>query len=199
MGEVGDDFFRRLAALVLFAEFPVPLFWLVLHPRAAFWRGRMRAAFATAVLVAWGVGGAFLIIFHAALFANGRRPIWAIVLGLALIVCDVWMFRIAQRDLGTARIVGKTELTGGGELARTGIYGRMRHPRYTGMFAGVAGAGLLAGTLQLWWVAAIWFPLAISAILLEEREMRQRFGTEYEEYCRRVPRFLPLRFRARER
>ena len=28
-------------------------------------------------------------------------------------------------------------------------------------------------------------------MLLEERELRERFGTEYEDYCRRVPRYLP--------
>jgi len=27
--------------------------------------------------------------------------------------------------------------------------------------------------------------------MLEERELRERFGAEYDAYCRRVPRFLP--------
>jgi protein-S-isoprenylcysteine O-methyltransferase Ste14 len=30
-------------------------------------------------------------------------------------------------------------------------------------------------------------------VLLEERELRDRFGAEYEEYCRRVPRYIPKR------
>ena len=28
-------------------------------------------------------------------------------------------------------------------------------------------------------------------VLLEERELRNRFGAEYEAYCARVPRFVP--------
>jgi len=27
--------------------------------------------------------------------------------------------------------------------------------------------------------------------MLEERELRERFGAKYDAYCRRVPRFLP--------
>jgi protein-S-isoprenylcysteine O-methyltransferase Ste14 len=30
-------------------------------------------------------------------------------------------------------------------------------------------------------------------VLLEERELRDRFGAEYDEYCRRVPRYIPGR------
>jgi protein-S-isoprenylcysteine O-methyltransferase Ste14 len=191
-------FLRGLAALVLFVEMPVPLFWLVLHPRTAYWRGRLRAAFATGVIVAWGIGGAFLVSFRATIFRRNPPFVWAIAAGLLLVAFDFYIFRVAHRNLGTARIVGKTELDGGGELARTGIYARMRHPRYTGMFAAVAGACFLAGTLRMWLVVAGWLPLAMTAILLEEREMRRRFGPAFDEYRRRVPRFLPLRFRARE-
>jgi protein-S-isoprenylcysteine O-methyltransferase Ste14 len=28
-------------------------------------------------------------------------------------------------------------------------------------------------------------------VLLEERELRDRFGAEYDAYCRRVARYLP--------
>jgi protein-S-isoprenylcysteine O-methyltransferase Ste14 len=34
-------------------------------------------------------------------------------------------------------------------------------------------------------------------VRLEERELRERFGTAYEEYCRRVPRFV-LKLRPRD-
>jgi len=28
-------------------------------------------------------------------------------------------------------------------------------------------------------------------VLLEEKELKERFGHDYEEYCRRVPRYIP--------
>jgi protein-S-isoprenylcysteine O-methyltransferase Ste14 len=185
---------KGLAAAVLFFELPVPIFWLVLHLPIGFWRKHVRAAYPSAVLVAWGVVGFALIMFHDSLFSREAPPVWAIILGLALIACDGWMFHLAHRDMGTSRIVGRVELSGGGEMASAGIYARIRHPRYAGMMAAVAGACLLAGTLTLWVVAAVWWLVAMLSIAMEERELRARFGSAYVEYSRRVPRILPLRF-----
>ncbi len=184
----------RVAATVLFMEMPVPLYWFVVHPQVGFWRQHVRAGYITGLTVAWGLGGAFLARFHSALFAHKAAPAWAIVAGVALIAFDPYIFMRAHRDLGTSRLVGEAEMMGRGELERTGIYSRMRHPRYLGMMAAILGACLLAATPALWLVAAAWWLLAMLAILLEEREMRRRFGPAFEEYSRRVPRFLPLRF-----
>jgi methanethiol S-methyltransferase len=79
----------------------------------------------------------------------------------------------------------------------TGLYRFVRHPRYAGMFAAVVGAGILAGTRAIAILVALWIPLMLVVIGLEERELKARFGSAYVEYSRAVPRFLPVRFRAR--
>jgi protein-S-isoprenylcysteine O-methyltransferase Ste14 len=191
-------FLDWLAAVVLWFELPIPLFWLVMHPLVGYWRTRQRAAYTVALLAAWGAVTAYLMALHARLFASERVPSASIVVGIALLVLDVYLFRRAQRDLGKWRLVGKLELSGGGELATEGIYARMRHPRYAGMMIAVLGACLLAGSRWLWLTAAAWGLLALLAIRLEERELRARFGAAYESYCRRVPQFVPIRFRLRE-
>lgn len=191
-------FLDWVAAIVLFVEMPVPLYWFVVHPQVGFWRRHVRAGYLTGLVTAWGIGGAFLARFHGVLFAQETAPAWAILAGVALIAFDPYIFTRAHRDLGTSRLVGEAEMKGSKELTRTGIYARIRHPRYLGMMAAILGACLLAATPVLWFVAAGWWLLAILAILLEEREMRRRFGAVFEEYSRRVPRFLPLRFGPRE-
>jgi len=113
--------------------------------------------------------------------------------GLCLIVFEGWIFWRVHRDLGTARLVGKTELSGGGILESGGIYARIRHPRYVGSFLAIVGACLLAGTAVTWTIAAIWLVLMRLAIALEESELRKRFGTRYEDYARAVPQFFPAR------
>jgi protein-S-isoprenylcysteine O-methyltransferase Ste14 len=185
-------YLRWVAGLVLFLQLPVPLYWLVMHPQIHFWRRHQKAAYFAGVLLAWPPVAMGLVAFRHKLFLVGAPSMWRMVLGFALIVFEGWLFWCARRDLGTARFVGTTELSAGGEVISRGIYAHVRNPRYDGSFLAIVGACFLAGTLGLWMVAAGWTILMLMAIAMEEREMRERFGESYLEYCRRVPRFLPF-------
>jgi protein-S-isoprenylcysteine O-methyltransferase Ste14 len=191
-------FLRFIAAFVLWFELPVPFYWFILHPYSAYWRRRQRTAFMTAIMV-WPIGFLLLVLFYRDLFAQQPPRTWALTAGFLLIFLEGWLFVRVKRDLGAARLIGKTELEGGGEMQIAGVYRFVRHPRYAGMLGAVIGAGLLAGTLTLWIVIALWTPLALLAIRMEEKELERRFGAAYIEYSRAVPRFLPIRFRARTR
>jgi protein-S-isoprenylcysteine O-methyltransferase Ste14 len=190
--------FSWVAAAVLFLQLPIPLFWFVLHPRVEYWRRHQKAGYITGVLFSWGPVTACMVLFRHELFRQGWPPLWSMAAGIGLITLEAWIFMCVKRDLGAARLVGQVELSGGGEVVRRGIYARMRHPRYVGSFLAIVGACLLAGTRVMWLVAAAWTLLTLIAILLEERELRARLGASYEDYCRRVPRFFPLRTKPRE-
>jgi len=77
-------------------------------------------------------------------------------------------------------------------LVTDGVYARVRHPQYTGLFVMVFGEGVVHWPTVLS-VAA--FPVIVLAYTLlarkEERQMVERFGDEYREYQRRVPMFVP--------
>jgi protein-S-isoprenylcysteine O-methyltransferase Ste14 len=187
-------FLDWLAAIVLFLQLPIPLYWFVLHPGVNFWRRRSRAtAMWSAALVAWPPVGVLLFVFHQRFFAHTAPPLWRMVAGLGLLLLEIFILVRVTRDLGGARLVGQMELSGGGELAVSGIYGVMRHPRYTGSLAAIIGACLLAGTEWTWVAAGVWSALMLVSIGFEERELRRRFGAAYAGYARRVPRFLPPR------
>jgi protein-S-isoprenylcysteine O-methyltransferase Ste14 len=183
--------FGWLAAIVMFLHLPIPIYWFVVHPCGKFWRTRPAAEFAVGLLASWPPVTACLILYRRELFGAHRPSVAAVVAGLILICLEIWIFWRVHHDLGTARLVGKAELSGAGELARQGIYGRTQHPRYTGSFLALMGACLLVATRAAWIVAAVWTVLMLAAILLEEKELRARFGASYEEYCRSVPRFIP--------
>jgi protein-S-isoprenylcysteine O-methyltransferase Ste14 len=186
-------FLQMVAGFFLFLELPIPIYWLILHPFNSFWRNRVRAAFWFAGLTAWTAGGVLLWIFRPLLLA-AARPSWvAIAAGLALLGIEVYLLLRVERELGGRRLVGHAELTGTGEMCTGGLYAHERHPRYTGMFCAVVGAALLAGTLRLWAILAVWWMLALTVIHLEERELAARFGPAYVAYRKRVPAFLPFR------
>ena len=189
-------FLHALAGFVLFFELPIPIYWLILHPFNSFWRSRVRAAFWFAGLTAWTCGGGVLWYFRHMLVAATPPPWFTIAAGFVLIAIEGFLFVRVERELGSRRLVGHAELTGTGEIYSSGLYARVRHPRYAGMFSAVLGAALVAGTPLLWVVLAIWCPFALMVIRLEEKELAARFGPAYEEYRRRVPAFLPFRMRA---
>jgi len=189
-------FLHVIAGFVLFFELPIPIYWLILHPFNSFWRTRVRAAFWFAGLTAWTCGGVLLWFFRHKLLASTRPSWFSLAAGAALIAVEGYLFVRVERELGSRRLVGHAELTGTGEMFSGGLYARVRHPRYAGMFSAVLGAALLAGTPLLWIVLVVWWPFALIVIRLEEKELAARFGPGYEAYRKRVPAFLPFRLRA---
>lgn len=187
------NIFTWVAAVIFFLQLPNPIFWLVVHPQIGYWRGRATAAYTTALIVSWGGVTASLIAFRHLLFRDAHPGDLEIGFGLLLIAADLWLFARARRDLGTSRLIGKPELSGGGEVVDTGIYSYLRNPRYVGMIASVIGACCLAATPLMWGVVAFWTVLVLMVVRFEERELRSRLGATYIEYCRRVPRFIPRR------
>jgi protein-S-isoprenylcysteine O-methyltransferase Ste14 len=189
-------FLHWFAVVILMAEMPVPIYWLVMHGGIGFWRRRDRGRlpYWVAVIAAWGLGGWLLYHFvRPQLFVATARPWWAVAAGAALMLADVAIFSIAESELGGRRLVGQAELAAKGEMAVGGLYAHVRHPRYLGMMLGVLGVCLLAGSPLLWILAAAWWIAALAIIRIEERELRQRFGPAYAAYAERVPMLLPLR------
>ncbi|MFZ5843153.1 isoprenylcysteine carboxylmethyltransferase family protein [Permianibacter sp. IMCC34836] len=78
-----------------------------------------------------------------------------------------------------------------GQLARTGLYARIRHPQYVGFVVIMFGFLLQWPTL----VTLIMFPILLVVYwrlaLAEEREMEQQFGDVYRNYVANTPRFIP--------
>ncbi|MGC1597358.1 MAG: hypothetical protein WA774_18535, partial [Candidatus Acidiferrales bacterium] len=70
-----------LAAIVLFAQLPIPLYWFVIHPQVEFWRNHRSAGYATGLLLAWLPVTVFLVIFRRGLFLQVWPPPWRAVLG----------------------------------------------------------------------------------------------------------------------
>jgi len=77
-------------------------------------------------------------------------------------------------------------------LVTGGFYSACRNPMYVGNVLIVTGFALAYGSLASYLFVIPFFLFVYVAITVaEETYLSARFGAEYDEYCRRVPRILP--------
>jgi protein-S-isoprenylcysteine O-methyltransferase Ste14 len=123
----------------------------------------------------------------------GTNPV-LIGLAVPLLVVSGAMRRSLSKHLRFAILTGIPELAPkqhGTALLTEGLYSRMRHPRYVQACLGVAAYTLICNYLATYVLFLVIVVIILLLVPMEERELRQRFGIEYETYCARVPRFIP--------
>jgi protein-S-isoprenylcysteine O-methyltransferase Ste14 len=94
-----------------------------------------------------------------------------------------WLMAAAWRVLYTAKRAG--------ELATNGAYAAIRHPQYTGFFLIMVGFLLQWPTLPTLLMFPVLLVVYRKLALHEEAEVRAEFGSDYEDYAARTPRFVP--------
>jgi hypothetical protein len=186
-----------LALIAVMSYIPALGWWYLVHPFVGFWRRLGRPLFYTIMTVtSFAVMGAIYLIREPLLAVEyGANPVfWPLVVlfyGAAIVI------GVRSRKYLKPKIqLGVPELAPGrgeGKLLTEGIYGRVRHPRYIAVFLGTVGAAFFTNYLAVYVVAVLVAPALYLVVVLEEKELRDRFGEQYVEYCRRVPRFLPRR------
>ena len=80
--------------------------------------------------------------------------------------------------------------TSPGEMATQGLYRASRNPQWLGMAAMLFGTCVAIGS---WTAVTLWLAAAVGyhfRILGEETACRRQYGAAYEDYLKRVPRYL---------
>lgn len=190
------DALRYGLAWLAVASLPAAVgYWYVLHPFVDFWRrvGKAGTFSALALLFALNVGAAWWWR-DALLPPSARPPLPFVIVGAILYLAAAGLQTLIRRQLNLSVLAGSPELDAdgaGGKLLDQGLYAHMRHPRYVTVMLGMLGAAFLVDYPAVWWLVALLGPGLYGVVLLEERELRRRFGARYVEYARRVPRFVP--------
>jgi len=77
------------------------------------------------------------------------------------------------------------------KLVRQGLYRCSRNPMYVGVLIAVFGQAIVFGSLDVAvYGAVLWVCFHLVVILLEEPHLRKERGASFDEYCRRVPRWI---------
>jgi protein-S-isoprenylcysteine O-methyltransferase Ste14 len=190
------DELRYVIALALLLVMPgVYLYWFLVHPWVHLWR-RI------------GVPRTLVIIYTPIVLAATalwlvRKPLLAVEWGTdwrliaaatPFFALAAWLRRQLAGKLTFTTLIGIPELDPNRRPARLltdGIYARLRHPRYVQILVALAGYALVANYLAAYVIAGVGLVWLWLVVRIEERELRERFGAEWEAYAARVPRFLP--------
>jgi protein-S-isoprenylcysteine O-methyltransferase Ste14 len=186
-----------LGVLAFVAYAPGLLFWLVIHPWARSWRALGPARTYLIVFSALAALGALLFQLRQRLLGQDLGTSWSLITFSLVVYGACAWFGLAYgrrvTHLSVPSRMGVPELSTDGPqvLVRDGFYRVVRHPVYLNAAVwGIAYALIVnyVGAYVLF-VAAI--PVLYVITVLEERELIDRFGEEYREYRREVPRFIP--------
>lgn len=96
--------------------------------------------------------------------------------------------------IGLAYIVrgGRNRQVYADNLVIEGFFAHCRNPLYVGNLLVFIGLMLIHGSPYFILIGSAFYIFAYMAITAaEEQFLHQKFGEEYEEYCRNVPRFIP--------
>jgi len=78
------------------------------------------------------------------------------------------------------------------KLITNGVYAITRNPVYSGGFLMCLGAIFISNNLLLFFVPIIcWIYMTIFLISTEEKWLRDLYGQEYTDYCKKVNRCIP--------
>jgi protein-S-isoprenylcysteine O-methyltransferase Ste14 len=153
---------------------------------------RRRAALGTAVFTVALPGSVVVLVPWLLTGWRVAESAWLRGLGVLLIVAALPVFvsfllRFVREGIGTPAPILPPE-----RLVVGGPFERVRNPGYLSVIAMVLGQAALFGSSAVaLWALAIAVGFHGFVVLYEEPALRRRFGSDYEAYCRRVPRWLP--------
>lgn len=146
--------------------------------RAVQWRRRIALGVAILFL-------GFLLPFVCAVWLHSNPLFYAQIehAGIFLI-----FIAIAGRTWSALHIGGSKKV----RLVDTGPYSVVRNPLYLFTLIGAAGIGAQTSSL----IVTLACPIIVACVLMvvvsrEEEYLRTKFGAAFDDYTRRVPRFLP--------
>lgn len=131
----------------------------------------------------WIVGGRPLLsVPLGSLRLVGVLPL---ALGVSILLRCAWAFAVVGR--GTPAPIDPPRV-----LVVEGLYRLVRNPMYVGVVLTLLGEAIVFASVNLLiYGAAFWLVAHFFVVLYEEPALGRRFGPQYDEYRRRVPRWIP--------
>ncbi len=190
-----------LGWLVCTAYATIPGYWLMIHPRAAYWRAQTRNPYRR-ILPLWALMMATLLLITSRFrgITLYQAP-WAWLPAAVLFALGISLYKAGGANFTAKQLQGRPELSPRQEeqhLVTTGIQAHVRHPFYVAHFCEMLAWTLGTGLFVCFALTAFTILSGTFMIRAEDAELEQRFGETYREYREKVPAVIPrLRYRYR--
>lgn len=190
--------FQPIGLLLVLLYPGVLVFWLVMHAGIKRWRKLGKRAFGIASL-GWPMTAIPLVYFRHQIFGppvyvSGQESMLMLLLGTITLFMAIVIAWFAGRAITLRTLVGLPELEpekNAQALLNTGIYARTRNPVYLVHWLLIFSAAAIVGSPANWSLFLIDCVVLPLMIRTEEHELLERYGDQFSEYMRRVPRFFP--------
>jgi protein-S-isoprenylcysteine O-methyltransferase Ste14 len=185
----------KLIALITLIVWPViPLFWIPVHLFPRFFRKLKLFTYAIPV-IAW-LPVAYLIYQNRDLLLYYKLNFPGIIrgTGIFLLIAGSGMHLWTAKLLDFWGLIGLPEVYEKmkGRLVATGAFSVVRHPTYLAHTIMFTGVFLASGVISVGIVTCVDFlVINLFVIPLEEKELLGRFGEEYRDYMKKVPKLIP--------
>jgi protein-S-isoprenylcysteine O-methyltransferase Ste14 len=189
-------FLRAAGWLFAIVLSTVPSFWLLVHPRAEYWRSRRGARFRVLgplwVAIWVAVGAITWRWRHVAFY---QTPLsW--LAAAPFFAAGFYLYYRALAAFTFAQLTGRSEVEGERfeqRLVTTGIHARVRHPVYLGHLCELMGLSIGTGLAVLPILSLFAVITGAVMIRLEDDELKRRFGEQYRRYRETTPAVIPRR------
>ena len=174
--------------------------WTIIHPFIRFWR-KLGPAWTYSIMVPVVIAvtvGAYWVRDSVILGDCGANT-FGIAVGIVLMLLNWWMFIALKKQLPWTTMMGLPELSPKDHpqpLIFQGIYARIRHPRYAQVLLSFLSVACIVNYLSVYALFIVSVPLFYLIAWLEERELMDRYGLEYEAYKKRTAMMLPKTLRS---
>ncbi|MDK2952084.1 MAG: hypothetical protein PWQ77_1749 [Kosmotogales bacterium] len=142
------------------------------------------------IIMYWMVFPALLLFFTSFLFI-GKPNFWLTIPGVSSIILGLLFSFWATGDLFFGGYGLPLKYSPTKRLVKDGMYSVCRHPLYLGFSLYLLGLFFLNVTSMGLIIYLIYLGVLAIIIIKEERELRERFGKNYDEYINNTPIFFP--------
>lgn len=187
-------FLQTLAWLACVVYSTVPLFWILIHPFAEYWRSRRRSPHFVLMPV-WTALCAIFVVASAPWRQVTLYSVpWSWGPAALFLTAGVWLYVRSGKHFTGKQLRGDPELhTGHAEqrLVVTGIRARVRHPIYLGHLCEILGWSIGSGLAVCYGLTLFTVISGAFMVRMEEQELLRRFGDAYRNYKSSVPAVVP--------